>query len=195
MKFPDTESLKMRFEKYSDDEIIEILKKKKLYQENAIHAAVQIALERGLINEEDDIYTEEFSHDSDMPFRIFPILNSEIQIKKVLTSLSRILYLTTIIPLIYCCLSYTDGETMKTLIFAAISIIWVSLVFGMERKHVTFLGYFMIVFLIFVISYTIILTLQSSGFKIIDWVILILSLSLSIYVILYMKFLIQHLKQ
>ena len=57
MYLPDRESLKERFEQYSDEQLIEILKNRRDYQEQALEAAIETALARGLINSREDLFS------------------------------------------------------------------------------------------------------------------------------------------
>ena len=62
----------------SDEEILVILKKRKQYQPEAAKLAIQEAIKRGLINSEQDLFSEKFQEQSSKSF-LFPIIIAEFK--------------------------------------------------------------------------------------------------------------------
>ena len=72
MEFPDKESLKTRYEEYSDDQLLDVLRNRSSYQEDAVKIATDIAIERTMINSEQDLISLEFKSTQFTSFSVFP---------------------------------------------------------------------------------------------------------------------------
>jgi hypothetical protein len=134
MKLPDKESLFERFEQYTDDQLMEILKDHKNYQDQAVAVAVEIAIRRELIHSRQDLFSPEFNQIKSSSKKFFPLLNSE-QTSKVLTSLFRIIYLITFIPLIFAVLSIAEANTLKVILWGSGAFAWVAVTWLIGKKR------------------------------------------------------------
>ncbi|MGV8094074.1 MAG: hypothetical protein AB2L24_19605 [Mangrovibacterium sp.] len=134
MKLPDKESLFERFEQYTDDQLMEILKDHKNYQDQAVAVAVEIAIRRELIHSRQDLFSLEFNQIKSSSKKFFPLLNSE-QTSKVLTSLFRIIYLITFIPLIFAVLSIAEANTLKVILWGSGAFAWVAVTWLIGKKR------------------------------------------------------------
>ncbi len=76
------------YENLSDNEIAEILKKRKQYQEKAAEAAINEAIKRGLIHSEQDLFAEKYRHEQ-LKFSLFPSIDNIESRKKMRKSLTR----------------------------------------------------------------------------------------------------------
>ena len=90
---------KLLYESLSDNEIVEILKKRMHYQKQAAEAAINEAIKRGLIHSEQDLFAEKFRHEP-LKFSLFPAIENEVSRRKMRKSLTRsLLFLGAIIIL------------------------------------------------------------------------------------------------
>ncbi len=194
MEFPDKESLKSRYEEYSDNQLLEVLRNRNSYQRDAVEIAMEIAVKRKLINSEQDLLSLEFNVTKSHPFQFFPQLSAEVQIQKVLKSLFRILYLITLFPLIWGELKYSEGRIIDAIVYGGIVVLWAVLAIGLERKQDNIRSSLLLLIFISTVLY---LT-WSEGlilkFARIDWVIYVISISLIMYCLLYIQILIRRRK-
>ncbi len=79
---------KKMFESSSDLEIKEVLKKRKHYQEEAANAAINEAINRGLIHSEQDLFAEEYRVEP-LRFSLFPNIENEVSRFKLRKSMTR----------------------------------------------------------------------------------------------------------
>jgi len=130
MKLPTREELEKRYSEYSDSQLMDILKHGKDYQSLAVDVIREMAEQRGLSCTEDM-----FSSFSVAKKRLFPLFNNTEVKDKMFYSLMRILYLFTIIPVVFTILSYARDDKNKFLIWGALSVGWIlSIVFLTKYK-------------------------------------------------------------
>jgi len=94
-------SFEYRLKEVSDDEIISILRYRKLYQNNAVNSAIKEALKRGILSSLDDLDNDEFKPQELPPKSFFPLGNNLNQNLAILKSLIRLFYGFGIVPLLY----------------------------------------------------------------------------------------------
>ena len=88
---------KKLFESSSDKEIIEVLKKRKHYQEEAATAAINEAIKRGMIYSEQDLFAEKYRVEP-LKFSLFPNIENKVSRLKLRKSLTRsLLFLGAIV--------------------------------------------------------------------------------------------------
>ncbi len=185
MEFPDKESLRIRFEKYSDEQLMEVLKNKKDYQELAVSVAIELAVERGLIKSEQDLFGGEFNKQKSGTPAIFPALEQPGQREKVFKSLMRVVYFITLFPVIYAALSYADGKTGQVFFYGTTAVIWAAMAVLLDQKRKVVYCYGLFVFFILIIAYHLYSILPVFKPSLIDWVIWGISTLLVFYVIGY----------
>ncbi len=156
MQLPDKESLKERFDQYTDEQLMDVLRCHKDYQEQAVEVAVEIAIERKLIFSRQDLFSEEFNQTQTSPKKFFPLL-SERQSAKMLTGLFRIFYLITSIPLVFTILSFAEGNVLSIILWGVGTLAWGGVTLLTERKQEAWLvsllaALFLFFHIIYVIS-------------------------------------------
>ncbi len=88
---------KQLFKGSSDDEITEVLKKRKHYQAEAAEAAINEAIGRGLIHSEQDLFAEKYRVEP-LKFSLFPNIENKVSRLKLRRSMTRsLLFLGAII--------------------------------------------------------------------------------------------------
>ena len=155
MKLPDKDTLKEKYESYSDEQLMEILQNRNEYQEQAIEVAVDIALKRNLIASRQDLKSGKFESKKD-GWSLFPRLRSAQQVQKTSKSIIRILYLLTLFPVIAAILNHASGKMVHVAVYCGIALIWGLLTWFVAHKQNHWLLYFhfalIILFLAFSVS-------------------------------------------
>lgn len=108
--------LEQQMKEYSDEEIILVLNKLKLYEPTAQKLALSEAIRRGIIHSEQDIWFEKFRTEPSR-FSLFPCPEKKQTILKIVRSISRALLVAGVIPLIFGFLKfqifkYAEGSAM-----------------------------------------------------------------------------------
>lgn len=185
MEFPEKDELIARYQKYTDEELLAILKNPNDYQWVAVEAARKVASERGLEWAELPI---------DHPaggFSIFPRLSNPENALKLIKSLQRLLYFVALIPLITAALSFTDGYPALAFVYGGIAVLWgvLAMLAVRRKRHQMVLLLFLLFIFMLVLRY--VTAGLPVGFKLVDWVVAVIALGVLIYILLYFKILVR----
>lgn len=124
--------------RHSDDELVKVLKKRKHYQPEAARHAVEEAVSRGIINSEQDLYSEKFTEISPKT-KLFPEIENPVARKKVRRSISRSLLLVGVIPLVWCLARWNVNTLPVSMMVLSYSLLWIGLSAGLSiTKNVRF---------------------------------------------------------
>jgi hypothetical protein len=115
--------LKEFINKQTDDEILDILKKRKHYQAEAVDIAVEEAIERKLISSEQDLVSPEFRPEP-LKRTLLPTIENENSRVKVRKSLGRSLLIIALLPLIFGFTQLNAGNTAEGFGLAVFALIW-----------------------------------------------------------------------
>ena len=111
---------------YNDEEILEILKKRKYYQAEAVELALDEAYKRELIHSEQDLFDEEFRTEP-LRFRIFPNIEDDKNKNKIRKSIARGTLITGVIPTIWGFLTLNAGNSFEGALLVLFGIFWIFL--------------------------------------------------------------------
>jgi len=177
-----------RYSNYTDTQILEILRNQKGYQEGARNAAVKIAVERQLINSEQDLLSPEFQKSKNTGLTLFPQMTSFYHHQRLLGSIFRFLYVLSFLPVVYGFLKYAEGYIDQTIIGVSVGVVWFLLILLLKKteKPVVLLPLFGI--LIFIGALVTFKIAANHPVRILDFVVLIIGMLLTVYfLILSMK--------
>ena len=176
-----------KYKQLNDAEIKEILRLRKAYQPEAANAAIQEAIERGIIHSEQDLFAPEFNQVKDKSFSIFPQINKPDQKEKIISSIQRIFYITGIIPLLYGGLKIHHKELIAGLVFVIAGIVWIVFNTGLKKinKKIMFLPMFSILFAAFV--YSVYSVYQMKTATIMDFSVVVLTFLISVYCLFFAR--------
>jgi hypothetical protein len=142
--------------KHTDEQIIEILKKRDYYQAEAVKIAVDEAIERKLIHSEQDLFSPEFSTEP-LKRKLIPDINREKNRKKIRKSLSRSLLIAGVLPMIFGFVQYNNNQVIEGIVLLAFGLLWMFISSQFMRKGskqnvvilmaCTFLSMFYVVYL------------------------------------------------
>lgn len=118
---PDFRSL---IPEYNNEEILNVLKKRKQYQKEAADIAIREAIKRGLINSEQDLFAEEFQ-EKPTEFSIFPTIENNRTRTKIRKSIARVLLISGAVPLIFGTIKINEGQILEGSLLIVLTAIWV----------------------------------------------------------------------
>lgn len=180
-----------RYSNLSDEKLLDILKNQKDYQENARNAAVKIAIERQLINSEDDLFSSGFQHTNESKMTDFPTVENELYAKRITGSIFRVLFVISVIPLIYASLKFAGGMINQAILSGIAGIMWISGIFLLKKTRNTLYLFPLFGLLVLAASYTALQIIELKPVKISDFFVLILGTLLVAYFLFYAKLLIR----
>ncbi|MBL7966723.1 MAG: hypothetical protein JNK09_06955 [Prolixibacteraceae bacterium] len=176
-----------RYSEYSDTQILEILKNHKNYQTIAVEEAVKIAVERQLINSDQDLFGPDFQQSKTFGFTIFPEISTPFHRERMIGSIFRFVYLMSLLPLIYGTLKYAEGQMDQTYLGWGTGVVWfaLSLILNKTRKQVVFLPLLIILFSVSAV--VCVRILKAESFIFLDLAIWIIATLLPLFFILYLR--------
>jgi hypothetical protein len=171
---------------HSDEEIFAILKKRKQYQPEAANLAIKEAIKRGLINSEQDLFSEKFQENT-AKSGLFPIINNDKHKENIRKSISRILLITGAIPVIWGVLEIIKSKLIEGILLVLLGTVWIyasaQLMRSMQIKMVNLL----FVMLVASVAYIVKIVLEMKGLTIMDYFIPVVICSLIIYGLLFIR--------
>jgi len=181
-----------RYSSHTDSQILEILKNQKDYQENARNAAVKIAIERQLINSEQDLLLPEFQNSTNTRLTLFPQMTSSYHYQRLVGSIFRFLYVLSFLPIVYGFLKYAEGYVDQTILGVSTGLTWLLLVVLLKRTEKSFVLIPLFGILIFVGVSVGFKIASNHPVRILDFVIFIIGMLLTVYFLILAKKLIQN---
>jgi len=181
-----------RYSNYTDTQILEILRNQKGYQEGARNAAVKIAVERQLINSEQDLLSPEFKKSKNTGLTLFPQMTSFYHHQRLLGSIFRFLYILSLLPVVYGLLKYAEGFIDQTILGVCVGGVWFLLIFLLKKTEKPGILLPLFGILIFVGTSVTFKIATNHPVRILDFVVLFLGVLLSAYFLFLVKSLIQN---
>lgn len=181
MKFPDKAELLERFGQYSDQQLLQMLRRPRDYQPSAIEAATDLARERGLE------WTPDSAPDTKPVFSLFPHFRDAQQARKTAQSIQRLLFFVPLVPLLSAGLQWIDGFQLLAVASVLLALSWGLLTYFSfsRRRH-------QLVWLFFpLLALLLLLRFQSTGFpfqaSLTDWLVVTIALIVLVYLLLFYK--------
>ena len=181
--------LKEEMAEYSDEEILEILKKRSHYNQTVARFAVGEAIKRELINSEGDLMAEEYRVEP-LRFRLFPVIGKAKIRGKIIKSLSRGVLLIGLIPAIYGFIKFAGNEPEEAVILWLLGFSWViSAALLMKTRHSRYI-YIIMGMAALCAVYIANLFISLKGFRFMDFFVAAVVYGIIFYSLFYIKFLI-----
>lgn len=172
-----------RIGKLSNEQLIECLRKRELYQKEASQAAIQEAKKRGLIQSDEDLLTPHFQPVS-LKKKLVPDIEDPKTRVKIRKSIIRSLLIAGLVPVIRGIMEINAGLTPEGLAILAFGLIWIGAAAWMFRK----LNPVPIVVLFSMTALSLVYFLFFSGFRLefTDWFILTALYLLIVYGLIFL---------
>lgn len=110
---------------HSDEELIKILKMRNLYQKEAAAEAVREAILRGLINSEQDLFSDKFRPE-ERKFSLFPAVENDYFRTKFTKSVIRIIMFSGFIPVVWSAFAIQNEELVKGIATLIFGVAWIT---------------------------------------------------------------------
>ena len=119
---------------YNDEEIVEILKKRKYYQSEAVDLALEEAYKRDLIQSEQDLFNEEFRPEP-LRFGLFPSIEDEKNKNKIRKSIARGILIMGVMPTVWGFLRLNAGNPVEVGVLLILGALWIFFSAKLIRKY------------------------------------------------------------
>lgn len=188
----ESEDFRKRYSTLSDEKIIEILKNRSDYQQNAVTAAMEIAIARGIINSEQDLFDERFRNNLQPGFKLFPIINDQFHKQRLISSIFRFLYLMSMLPVVFGLLKYSQGNINQALIGILAGLLWFCFCF-LYKKTAQILFLIILIVLLFSISLVgFYLSAVAGNYIVLDIVLMTITIFVMLYLLIYSSILLKN---
>ncbi|WP_346854090.1 hypothetical protein [uncultured Draconibacterium sp.] len=110
--------------KYSDEQIIDILKKRDHYQPEAAKLAIEEAIKREIIHSEQDLFSEEFRVE-ELNRSMFPKIEDDSLRNRIRKSIARSLVISGLIPTVYGLVQFNAGQKLSGAHLILFGLLWI----------------------------------------------------------------------
>lgn len=170
----------------SNEQLIDVLKKRNLYQKAAADQAIYEAIKRGIILSEEDLLGPEF-REKKLKRQLFPEIENEKIQHKIRRSIARGLLLAGSLPAILGVVRLTRGSFTDGIILLGFTAIWMTAAVGMFRSFSRTALTVLITLTILSVVYALKLLFTPPGNTIMDKFIVVMLYLLVAYGLIYLK--------
>lgn len=118
----------------NDEQLMEVLKKRAFYQEEAAEVAVREAIKRKIIRSEEDLSNPGFRPEK-LKSGLFPEIRNSGAREKIRKSIGRSLLIAGLLPLIRGAVQWHAGEIPEGPLILFFGLAWMSMSFWMIRQY------------------------------------------------------------
>jgi hypothetical protein len=179
-------NLEIRMQHYSEEELTDVLKRRKHYEPEAVRIAVAEALKRGLINSGKDLDSDRFA-ETPSRFTLFPCSERPEIMRKVIRSLSRALLVAGVIPVIFGVLKFQLHKYAEGGAMVMSGLIWIAAAWMVYRRQERIYWTPLLVIAILAALYAIRILLLIKGLRTMDYVIPGVLFGVVFYTIFYLR--------
>lgn len=122
-----------KMQELEDEQLRKVLKRRKLYQEEAAKAAINEAIRRDIISSEEDLHAPDYRHEPLKP-RLFPLIENPRNRFRIRRSVSRGLLLAGLLPVIWGMVRYNAGVAVEGLLLIGFGVLWMALAASLIRR-------------------------------------------------------------
>jgi len=165
---------------HTDDEIRQILKKRKLYQKDAADFAIQEAIRRGIIYSEQDLFAKEYKHEPNK-FSLFPIIENQKARAKFKKSLTRSLLILGAIPMVLGGIKIVETQYLVGILIFVFGASWSFASYRLMQKLDKKLVILLFVLLILAVAFIVKLMVSTHSLTTIDVLVTVIGVGFVLY--------------
>jgi len=180
------ERLARQMSEYSDEEIISVLQKLKLYEPQAQKLAVDEAIRRGIIHSEQDLFSEKF-RTKPSRFTLFPCPEKKEIIFRIIKSISRALLVAGVIPMIFGFLKFQVFKYAEGSAMALVGLIWMTAAWMLFSRQDRRFWPLLLVIAVMSLMYVARVLILLKGLRVMDYVIPSILFLVIFYSIFYLR--------
>jgi hypothetical protein len=123
----------LRIQELEDEQLKDVLKKRKLYQEQAADAAISEAIRRDIISSEEDLHDPDYRHEPLKP-KLFPVIENPKNKNNIRKSVSRGLLLAGLLPTVWGMVRLNAGFTGEGMLLLVYGVLWMGFSASLIRR-------------------------------------------------------------
>ncbi|TDN95713.1 hypothetical protein DET65_0491 [Sunxiuqinia elliptica] len=182
--------LKERIGNLTDEALIDLLRQRNSYEPIAVEFAIEEAIKRGVLQSKADLDLAQFAVSEKSAKSIFPHLTTALQFSKVFSSLTRMLCLIAVVPLVLGLLELTENNSNGAAFLLLTGGSWLTLSVLLARQKKAVFAYALIGVLVAALGYMALQKMAFSYLQLADWVVIAVGILLIAYVLLYLAVLV-----
>jgi hypothetical protein len=130
------------FGRMEDEQLLEVIEKRSLYQPEAAAVAVRISIERGMFASENDLPAPRV-REKQLKLKLFPVIEHRKTSLRIRKSVARMLFLAGLLPAIWGIVRYNSGFSTEGAVLLVYALLWMGsaawLIRSFNSSAVTFL--------------------------------------------------------
>ena len=130
------QEINLRIQELEDEQLKDVLKKRKLYQKEAADAAIREAIKREIISSENDLHGPDYRHES-LKVRLFPVIENPNNKNRIRRSISRGLLLAGLLPTVWGMVRLNAGASFEGMLLLVYGLLWMGASALLIRKFST----------------------------------------------------------
>ncbi len=122
------------FGRMEDEQLLEVLEKRSLYQPEAAAVAVRISLERGMFASEHDLPAPRV-HEKHLKLKLFPVIETRKNRLRIRKSVARMLFLAGFLPAIRGIVRFNTGFSTEGTVLLVYALLWMGSAAWLIRNY------------------------------------------------------------
>lgn len=153
---------------YSDEQIIEVLKKRDHYQPEAAKLAIEEAIKREIIHSEQDLFSEEYKV-KELSRSMFPGIEDGSLRNRIRKSIARSLVISGLIPTVYGLVQSNAGQKLSGALLILFGLLWIYISAQLIKAYKKVFVLFLLVGLIVAIGFVFAQLISSGSSRFMDF--------------------------
>jgi hypothetical protein len=122
------------FGRMEDEQLLEVIEKRSLYQPEAAAVAVRISIERGIFESEHDLPAPRI-REKHLKFKLFPVIEHPKTRFRIRKSVARMLFLAGILPAIWGIVRFNSGFSTEGGVLLVFALLWMGSAAWLIRNY------------------------------------------------------------
>jgi chorismate mutase len=173
------------FGQMEDEQLLEVIEKRNLYQPEAASVAVRISIERGMFASEAELPAPRV-REKHLKFKLFPVIENERIRLRIRRSVARMLFLSGLLPAIWGIVRFNSGFSMEGTVLIVYALLWMGSAAWLIRTYNSAAVTFLFVLAGLSLGYIIRIFLMHPVFVIMDFFIIAVLYLLMVYGLFFM---------
>jgi hypothetical protein len=173
------------FGRMEDEQLLEVLEKRSLYQPEAASVAVRISIERGMFASEDDLPAPRV-REKHLKLKLFPVVEHGKTRLRIRKSVARMLFLAGLLPAIWGIVRFNSGFTAEGAVLLVYALLWMGSSAWLIRHYTSAAVTFLFVLAGLSLAYIIRMFLVNPVFEFMDFFIIAVLYLLMVYGLFFM---------
>jgi hypothetical protein len=185
-KHPDVKiNYEELFGRMEDEQLLEVIEKRSLYQPEAAAVAVRVSIERGIFASEDDLPAPRI-REKHLKLKLFPVIEHGKTRLRIRKSVARMLFLAGLLPAIWGIVRFNSGFSAEGAVLLVYALLWMGSAAWLIRHYTSAAVTILFVLAGLSLAYIIRMLLMNPVFVFMDFFIIAVLYLLMVYGLFFM---------